>query len=137
MSLTPLNEDHVRRYLISRFSTPPVAALAPMIRRVSSGNPLLMVSMTDALVAAGSIVLGSDGWCLRYSPRTIERGIYVQSGAIGLAVPFGEVAPGRSTDAPIPALPLSAQEALRFPPASLGNAWVNRIDWMISRALRS
>src|SRR4051812_32560989 len=75
MSLVPLSEDHVRRYLISRFSTPPVAGLARMIRRVSSGNPLLMVSMTDALVAAGSIVLGSDGWCLRYSPRTIERSL--------------------------------------------------------------
>ncbi len=75
MSLTPLSDDHVRRYLISRFSTPPVAALAPMIRRVSSGNPLLMVSMTDALVAAGLIVLGSDGWCLRHSPRTIERSL--------------------------------------------------------------
>src|SRR3954468_13161189 len=75
MSLTPLSDDHVRRYLISRFSTPPVAALAPMIRRVSSGNPLLMVSMTDALVAAGLIVLGSDGWCLRHSARTIERSL--------------------------------------------------------------
>jgi hypothetical protein len=75
MALTPLAEDHVRRYLMSRFSTPAVASLARMIRRVSSGNPLLMVSMTDALVAGGLIVLGSDGWCLRYSARTIERSL--------------------------------------------------------------
>jgi predicted ATPase len=75
MSLTPISEDQVRRYLISRFSTPSVAALARMIRRVSSGNPLLMVSMTDALVAEGLIVLGSDGWCLRYAARTIERSL--------------------------------------------------------------
>jgi len=55
------------------------------------------------------------------SPWHIERGIYVQSGAIPRAAPFGEMAPGRSADATIPDLPVSAQRALAFPSDSLGD----------------
>ena len=37
------------------------------------------------------------------------------------AAPFGEVAPGQSADATIPAFPVPAHGALAFPPASLGD----------------
>src|SRR5262249_28491111 len=75
MSLSPLEEDHVRLYLAERFGAGPIEGLARMIHRLSGGNPLVMVSAMDALGAAGSVVLQGEGWRLRHSPRTIERSL--------------------------------------------------------------
>jgi len=55
------------------------------------------------------------------SPWHVERGIYVQGGAISRAAPFGEVPPGQAAEATIPDLPVSAQGALAFAPESLGD----------------
>jgi hypothetical protein len=66
-------------------------------------------------VSGNSVRVAND------SPWHIERGIYVQSGAMARAAPFGEVAPGQSADVTIPAFPVPAQGALAFPPASLGD----------------
>jgi hypothetical protein len=55
------------------------------------------------------------------SPWHIERGIYVQSGTNSRVAPFGEVPPGRTADARIPDLPVSATGALAFPTDALGN----------------
>jgi len=75
MTLGPLEEDHVRTYLAERFGSGPIEALARMVHRLSGGNPLVMVSTMDALVAAGAVALQGDGWRLRHSPRTIERSL--------------------------------------------------------------
>ena len=75
MPIVPLTEDQVRTYLVDRFGGDSVAALARVVHRVSSGNAAMMVSMVDALIAAGSIVFESDGWALRHAPRTIERSL--------------------------------------------------------------
>jgi predicted ATPase/DNA-binding winged helix-turn-helix (wHTH) protein len=75
MPIVPLAEEQVHAYLLDRFASDSVAALARVIHRVSAGNPLVMVSAMDALVAAGSVVFESDGWRLRHAPRTIERSL--------------------------------------------------------------
>ncbi len=75
MTLAPLHEDHVRTYLAERFGSGPIEALARMVHRLSGGNPLVMVSTMDALVAAGSMVIQGDSWRLRHAPRTIERSL--------------------------------------------------------------
>jgi predicted ATPase len=46
-----------------------------MVHRVSAGNPLVMVSTMDALIAAGAVVIHGDGWRLRHSAQTIERAL--------------------------------------------------------------
>jgi len=74
-TLGPLEEDHVRTYLEERFGSGPIEGLARMVHRLAGGNPLVMVSTMDALVAAGSVALQGDGWRLRHSPRTIERSL--------------------------------------------------------------
>jgi DNA-binding winged helix-turn-helix (wHTH) protein/predicted ATPase len=75
MPIVPLIEEHVHAYLMDRFSSDSVAALARVAHRVSAGNPRVMVSMMDTLIAAGSVVFESDGWRLRHAPRTIERSL--------------------------------------------------------------
>ena len=75
MPIVPLTEDQVRAYLIERFASDSIAVLARLVHRVSSGNPLAMVSMMDGLIAGGTVVFESDGWRLRYRPRTIERSL--------------------------------------------------------------
>ena len=75
MPIVPLTEDQVRTYLLERFASDSVARLARMVHRVSTGNPLVMVSMMDALITAGSVVFESDGWRLRHVPRTVERSL--------------------------------------------------------------
>ncbi|HEU4936373.1 MAG TPA: AAA family ATPase [Vicinamibacterales bacterium] len=75
MPIVPLTEDQVRAYLVERFASDSVGRLARVVHRVSSGNPLVMVSMMDALIAAGSVVFESDGWRVRHAPRTIERSL--------------------------------------------------------------
>ena len=75
MSIVPLTEEQVHAYLMDRFASDSIAALARVVHRVSAGNPLVMVSMMDALIAAGSVVFESDGWRLRHAPRTIERSL--------------------------------------------------------------
>jgi len=72
-SIAPLTEDQVRAYLAYRFAGDAIAPLARAVHRVSFGNPLVIMSTIDALIAAGSVMLASDGWRLRHAPRTIER----------------------------------------------------------------
>ncbi len=55
------------------------------------------------------------------SPRSIVRGLCIQSGAGGFVAPFGETAPGKSTEAPVPAVSGSAVEGMGFPLDSLGD----------------
>ncbi len=78
MALGSLTEDEVRTYLIERFNSDAIAALARMVHRVSAGNPLVMVSTMDALIASGAVVLQYDGWRLRHSVRTLERSLPVR-----------------------------------------------------------
>ncbi|MFL6280902.1 MAG: AAA family ATPase, partial [Vicinamibacterales bacterium] len=73
LSIAPLTEDQVRAYLVDRFAGDSIAPLARAVHRVSFGNPLVIMSTIDALIAAGSVVLALDGWRLRQAPRTIER----------------------------------------------------------------
>lgn len=75
MTLGALSENQVRTYLVQRFSGPSTAKLARMLHRVSTGNPLVMVSAMDALIAAGFIVMNGDGWRLRHSAHTTERSL--------------------------------------------------------------
>lgn len=75
MPIVPLTQDQVSTYLVERFDGEAVGAIARVVHRVSSGNPLIMVSMTDALIASGSVVFESGGWGLRHSARTIERAL--------------------------------------------------------------
>jgi predicted ATPase len=74
-SIVPLTEEQVHAYLMDRFASDSIAALARVVHRVSAGNPLVMVSLMDALIAAGAVVFESDGWRLRHAPRTIERSL--------------------------------------------------------------
>lgn len=75
MTLDGLTEHQVRAYLTQRFGGPATAKLARMLHRISAGNPLVMVSTMDALIAAGFVVVNGDGWRLRHSPHTIERSL--------------------------------------------------------------
>ena len=75
MTLDALSEHQVRAYLVQRFGSLSTAKLARMIHRVSAGNPLVMVSAMDALIAAGFIVLNGEGWKLRHSAHTTERSL--------------------------------------------------------------
>jgi DNA-binding winged helix-turn-helix (wHTH) protein len=73
LSIVPLTEEQVRTYLVDRFAGDSIAPLARTVHRVSFGNPLVVMSTIDALIAGGSVILASDGWRLRHTPRTIER----------------------------------------------------------------
>jgi DNA-binding winged helix-turn-helix (wHTH) protein len=75
MTLGPLNEAQVRTYLLQRFGGPSTATLARMLHRISGGNPLVMVSTMDALIAAGFVVMNGEGWRLRHSAHTTERSL--------------------------------------------------------------
>jgi predicted ATPase len=75
MTLGPLEEAHVHTYLTERFGAGAIESLGRMVHRLSGGNPLVMVSTMDALIATGSIVIHADAWRLRHSPRTIERSL--------------------------------------------------------------
>ena len=68
--------------------------------------------------AAGGVVRITNG-----SSRTIERGIFVQTGGTEVAVvPFGTVLPGKTEEAPAAAGPRTAPLlALAIPPDSLGD----------------
>jgi len=75
MTLGALTENQVRAYLIQRFGGPSTTRLARMLHRISAGNPLVMVSTMDALIAAGFVVMNGDDWKLRHSPHTTERSL--------------------------------------------------------------
>jgi len=73
MPIAPLSEAQVRAYLVDRFAGDSIAPLARAVHRVSFGNPLMIMSVIDGLIAAGSVMPASDGWRLRQAPRTIDR----------------------------------------------------------------
>ena len=75
MTLGPLGENQIRAYLVQRFGGQSTTKLARMVHRISAGNPLVMVSIMDALVAAGFIVLNGEGWRQRHSAHTTERSL--------------------------------------------------------------
>jgi hypothetical protein len=66
-------------------------------------------------VEGGRVRIAND------SPRHIVRGLCIQTGAGAFVAPFGDVAPGKSSDTPVPAVSGSAVEALGFPLDSLGD----------------
>jgi predicted ATPase/DNA-binding winged helix-turn-helix (wHTH) protein len=70
--LPPLSEEHVRTYLTERFSTDSMNGIARVLHRLTGGNPLALVSATNALVEADYLVLEAAGWRSRHSPRTLE-----------------------------------------------------------------
>ncbi len=70
--LAPLSQEHVRTYLAERFQSDTIVAIAPVLHRLTAGNPLALVSATDALVDRDYFVHEAGGWRSRYSPRTLE-----------------------------------------------------------------
>ena len=72
LSVAPLREEDVHEYLVKRFGTGPVEALARTLHRVTGGIPLSLVAAADGLVAADCLTFVDGTWRLRYSPRTIE-----------------------------------------------------------------
>ncbi len=72
MRLSPLSQEHVRTCLRERFRSDSIDTMASTLHRLTSGNPLALVSVTDALVDADYFVRKGAGWCSRYAPRTLE-----------------------------------------------------------------
>jgi DNA-binding winged helix-turn-helix (wHTH) protein len=72
IALQPLDERDVRRYLAERFGSGAIEGLSRMVYRLAAGNPRVMVSTVDALVAARTLILDEGGWRLQHSLRTIE-----------------------------------------------------------------
>jgi len=70
--LAPLTQEHVRTYLSERFQSDSMNRFARTLHRLTGGNPLALVSATEALVDADYFVLEAAGWRSRHSPRTLE-----------------------------------------------------------------
>jgi DNA-binding winged helix-turn-helix (wHTH) protein len=63
--LKPLSEDDVRDCLGQRFGGTAVPALAPMIHRLTGGNPLALSAVMHAFVSGDVGSGGTSGWALR------------------------------------------------------------------------
>jgi hypothetical protein len=68
------------------------------------------------------------------SARVIQRGVYFQMGVEPVALPFGEISPGRSVDVPIPPGRGGGVEVTGFAPGSLGECILRSwVDGMLPR----
>jgi len=70
--LKPLGEDDVRACLVDRFGQGQVAALAPVIQRLTGGNPLALSAVVHALVTGDILSGGPAGWQLRHPAIPFE-----------------------------------------------------------------
>ncbi len=65
VGLDPLDEAGVAAYLTARLGETPPSQLAAALHSRTDGNPLFMVTATDALLDGGLLVHTADGWQLR------------------------------------------------------------------------
>ena len=71
LALEPLAEGDVAAYLAARLDAAPPAQLAGAVHRRTDGNPLFMVTATDALLDGGLLVRSADGWQLNDAVEAI------------------------------------------------------------------
>jgi DNA-binding winged helix-turn-helix (wHTH) protein len=62
LPLGPLTLDHVRRYVDARFGPACLSELALAVHHSTGGNPFMMVSAIDSLVARRMVVQDTNGW---------------------------------------------------------------------------
>ncbi|HYD49281.1 MAG TPA: AAA family ATPase [Terriglobales bacterium] len=73
LMLDSLGPASVHAYLVARFGDENLArTVAPVVERKSGGNPLFLCSLTDCLVADGTIVEAAGGWELSVSPDNLD-----------------------------------------------------------------
>jgi predicted ATPase len=74
-SLGPLSLEHVERYIDARFGPGCLSELAAAVHRSTAGNPFMMVSAIDSLVARRLVVQSPSGWQREASLDVIARAL--------------------------------------------------------------
>jgi predicted ATPase len=62
LTLGSLTLEHVARYIDARFGPGCLSELAPAVHHATGGNPFMMVSAIDSLVARRLVIQEADGW---------------------------------------------------------------------------
>jgi predicted ATPase len=75
LSLGPLTLEHIERYVDARFGPRCLSELAPAVHQATGGNPFMMVSAIDSLVARRLVVEDASGWRREGSLETIARAL--------------------------------------------------------------
>jgi DNA-binding winged helix-turn-helix (wHTH) protein len=75
LRLQPLAREDVTRYLDLQLGVDVSRQSSPVLYRLTSGNPLFLVTAIEHLVRKGYFVEGGDGWRLEVSPDTLEAAI--------------------------------------------------------------
>jgi predicted ATPase len=75
LTLGPLTEEHVTRYIDARFGPDCLSDLSASVHQATGGNAFMMVSAIDSLVARKLVIREADGWMREGSIQTIARAL--------------------------------------------------------------
>jgi DNA-binding winged helix-turn-helix (wHTH) protein len=73
LRLPPFTRQQTGQYIVARFGSGPLEALAPIVHAASGGNPLMIATAFDSLVERRAIVRGQNGWRRERSIAAIAR----------------------------------------------------------------
>jgi DNA-binding winged helix-turn-helix (wHTH) protein/predicted ATPase len=124
LTLGSLTLEHVARYIDARFGPGCLSELAPAVHGATGGNPFMMVSAIDSLVARRLVVEEPDGWRRDGSHDAIAR---------ALPETLGEVI-GRHVDHLDPAeretLEAAAAVGIEFTASSVALAMQQNVEYV-------